>query len=315
MIVLEVGEKNACVDWISFSPDGKSIRFILPKKGTAFYTETRNLVTGLQAQFPSWGKPLGFCEHPDSEWVFANKDYGLLGGYSETQQKLVTTETLEEYCTHFAITPNGSAILFFWISANDQMESGYASQLWLGEQFSSGFSISEKRFNSASVSSKTCYGIASIFDSERFATLNWRWGHYPILSIRSVSTGEITNETRIKTMAQPSLAASPSENLIAVMVSKSVYLFDPNDLSLPPRILKNDGKKHFTGVAFHPSGRLLGVTSNDTTVKFYDTETWAVTSTFNWDIGKLRSIAFSNDGTLAAAGSDTGKVVIWDVDL
>ncbi|MBX9581170.1 MAG: WD40 domain-containing protein [Gemmataceae bacterium] len=29
---------------------------------------------------------------------------------------------------------------------------------------------------------------------------------------------------------------------------------------------------------------------------------------------RLRSVAFSPDGTLCAAGSDTGKVVVWDFD-
>ena len=29
----------------------------------------------------------------------------------------------------------------------------------------------------------------------------------------------------------------------------------------------------------------------------------------------MRSIAFGPDGTLAAAGSGTGKVIVWDVDL
>src|SRR5207253_1850182 len=33
------------------------------------------------------------------------------------------------------------------------------------------------------------------------------------------------------------------------------------------------------------------------------------------EVRKMRSIAFSPDGALAAAGSDTGKVVVWDVDL
>jgi WD40 repeat protein len=40
-----------------------------------------------------------------------------------------------------------------------------------------------------------------------------------------------------------------------------------------------------------------------------------VARTFTWDIGRMRSIAFSPDGALAAAGGDTGKVVVWDVDL
>jgi hypothetical protein len=29
----------------------------------------------------------------------------------------------------------------------------------------------------------------------------------------------------------------------------------------------------------------------------------------------MRSVAFSPDALLAAAGSDTGKVVFWDVDV
>ena len=33
------------------------------------------------------------------------------------------------------------------------------------------------------------------------------------------------------------------------------------------------------------------------------------------DVGRLRSVAFSPDGALAAVGSDTGRVVVWDVDL
>jgi hypothetical protein len=40
-----------------------------------------------------------------------------------------------------------------------------------------------------------------------------------------------------------------------------------------------------------------------------------VVQVFDWDVGRLRSTAFSPDGMLAAAGGDAGKIVLWDVDL
>lgn len=46
----------------------------------------------------------------------------------------------------------------------------------------------------------------------------------------------------------------------------------------------------------------------------WDTATWEPARQFAWDIGRLRSVAFSPDGTLCAAGSDTGRVVVWDFD-
>lgn len=81
------------------------------------------------------------------------------------------------------------------------------------------------------------------------------------------------------------------------------------------RVVERESKKDFTNLAFHPTGRYLAVTSNDTTVRLYDAATWEVAAAFAWGIGKLRCVAFSPDGSLAAAGSDTGQVVVWDVDL
>ena len=94
-----------------------------------------------------------------------------------------------------------------------------------------------------------------------------------------------------------------------------IVIWDARNLDRQPKKLLNDNRKHFTGIAFHPTGRYLAATSNDTTVKLYDTATWQVAKAFAWDIGRLRSVAFSSDGMLAAAGSDKGKVVVWDVDL
>ena len=109
--------------------------------------------------------------------------------------------------------------------------------------------------------------------------------------------------------------AAAADGTLAAISKTTLAVWRPGDLGLPPRCLKNDNRKHFTGIAFHPSGRYLAATSNDSTVKLYDTATWELARTFAWDVGRMRSIAFSPDGTLAAAGSDTGKVVVWDVDL
>ena len=77
----------------------------------------------------------------------------------------------------------------------------------------------------------------------------------------------------------------------------------------------NDDRLYFTGLAFHPSGAYLATTSTDATVRLYDTTAWEVARTYAWQTGKLRCVAFSPDGMLAAVGTDSGNIVVWDVDL
>jgi hypothetical protein len=50
-------------------------------------------------------------------------------------------------------------------------------------------------------------------------------------------------------------------------------------------------------------------------VKLYDTATWKLARAFDWGVGRLRSVAFSPDGMLGAAGGVKGEVVVRDVDL
>ncbi len=74
------------------------------------------------------------------------------------------------------------------------------------------------------------------------------------------------------------------------------------------------GTKHITGLAFTPDGAKLVAVSNDAKVRLFDTRTWIETTGYEWKIGKLRCVAVAPDGLRMAAGSDRGKVVIWDVD-
>jgi WD40 repeat protein len=109
---------------------------------------------------------------------------------------------------------------------------------------------------------------------------------------------------------------SPDATTFAVPVMTRVRIYRFRDPAVElVTTLRKDNRKDYTGVAFHPSGKYLAATSNDETVRLYDTTTWEVARTFTWAIGRMRSVCFSPDGTLAAAGSEKGQVVVWDVDL
>jgi WD40 repeat protein len=85
-------------------------------------------------------------------------------------------------------------------------------------------------------------------------------------------------------------------------------------LGQPEITRDNSSGEHFTAAAFSPDGKLLATTSNDTTVTMWDTATWQPVQQYGWEIGRLRAVAFAPDGLTCAAGSDTGKVVLFDVD-
>lgn len=155
---------------------------------------------------------------------------------------------------------------------------------------------------------------------DRFIHFEFRGWGTPIspyrIVIRDTSTAATVREWPIQTLSLEQSAVSPDERWFAILSSNSVAVLDlDNQRVNSAHLLKSADQKHFTGLAFHPSGRFLAATSNDATVKLYDTSNWSLATTYTWDIGRMRSVAFSPDGLLAAAGSDTGKVVVWDVDV
>ena len=96
----------------------------------------------------------------------------------------------------------------------------------------------------------------------------------------------------------------------------TLFVYDLADLGRKPKKLTNPVKrKHFAGFAVHPSGRWLAAAGLDGAVTLWDATTWTVAQSWVWDAGQARSVCFSADGTLAAAGTDSGKVVVWDLDL
>jgi WD40 repeat protein len=107
------------------------------------------------------------------------------------------------------------------------------------------------------------------------------------------------------------IAFSPDGKLLAGAYGPIANVFD---VATEEKIATvKPGSKHFKGLAFTPNGRLATV-SNDRTVRVWEARTLKEVRAYEWKIGKLSAVAVAPDGQRMAAGGDTGRVVVWDVD-
>jgi WD40 repeat protein len=81
----------------------------------------------------------------------------------------------------------------------------------------------------------------------------------------------------------------------------------------PAGELLHPGRPYVTGMAVHPNGQ-VACSRNNGTVCLWNLETRELVRTLDWKLGKLMSIAFAPDGSIGAAGTEDGQVVVWDVD-
>lgn len=65
--------------------------------------------------------------------------------------------------------------------------------------------------------------------------------------------------------------------------------------------------------ASDPRGNFL-LTASGNSVSVWDPKSWTVVKTYDWKAGAITCLAVAPDGLTAAAGTATGKVVVWDVE-
>jgi WD40 repeat protein len=141
------------------------------------------------------------------------------------------------------------------------------------------------------------------------------WGQPFRLELRSAGSGAVEAVGTYPYSYSCPLAFAPDGSALVGAHEMTLLVWPVPDLGAGPLVVRNDSRKHFTAAAYHPAGGHLLVASNDATVHVFDTAGWGRATRYAWQLGRLRSVAVSPDGALAAAGGDRGEVVVWDLDL
>lgn len=166
-----------------------------------------------------------------------------------------------------------------------------------------------------------CDGALAVSpDSKTVATAD-NGGDKPAIKLWHFPSGRIKKTAQTSAESLVRLRYSPDGSVLVAQDDwRRVRVWDAQTLlevavyEPPPK----KGRKRpgeLTNIAFHPSGGILAATSDAAPVVFLDTAVWRPVRVFDWKIGRCYGVAFNRDGTLAAAGGDKGKVVVWDVDM
>jgi WD40 repeat protein len=123
------------------------------------------------------------------------------------------------------------------------------------------------------------------------------------------------------------MAASPTANIVAHGLTRTVEIRDANGERLLAQL--DAHKKAISALAFSPDGKFLATGGLDGFVKLWDVSVLQSVlanpsaqpliklrehKAFDWGLGPVRGIAFSPDGTTAAAVGDKVKFVVWDLE-
>ena len=317
MLVLQ-GVKRA-VESLAFHPDGNHL---VTAGGYSNTVEYWSVTTGIK--FHEWTGPYGARQvrfYPSGQWFVCSD--ATSSPRSDEDLITIDTKTWEsvpiktpDRPTHIAIGPIGDRIVVH--------DSGYRARFVCRKITASGIGhqIWAKSLSTRNHSHEWIVGGLDFFPTgDSFASVEYQFRDeaHPnpptMLRTRSAANGGIADEVECPCEVGFDVRVSPDGGWIAFHSLTAVHLIPTNDPAAQAKF-RNPNRKHVTALAFHPSGRYLAVTSNDRTVRLHDRDaSWAVSHTYEWNIGKLKSVLFSADGTLAAAGGEKGLVVVWDLDM
>lgn len=313
MRVLKAADTS--VDDLAFSPDGRAIAAYVAYSGWGqVYLWNLEAVPLSPVRIDSEGK---YCEGGLS----FSSDGRLLSWLAEGERRVYDRDT-RTTTAEKAFAANKTPTVQTVDGLRGISNHGLPDYRLIGWRFVDGMWVQTWTLSTAesAVESLTLSADGRLFAMITRHALGEGWQNNPRqVEVRDAATGNLlgTGEYPYKVRAQ--LLFSPDEQQLVGLNAMNLLVWPIPDLGAP-RLVRNITRKNFTAMAYHPSGRRLYATTNgedttDVTVHVFDTTYWSRVEQFTWQLGNLKAIAVSPDGTLAAAGGDRGDIVIWDVDL
>ncbi len=317
MRVLKVSE-GAPVDELAISPDGSAVAAYVSYHGVYLWNLESPSPSAVRVDpaETAWKGGLTFSADGRSlAWLVE----GARRTYHRDDRQTVTEKT-------FAANRSMHAFVQTVDGVQGISSHGVPDHLLVGWQHFEGAWVQKWAVSTADlqVLSPTFSADGRFFAILTRPTLDKYWAEGPFrLEVRDAATKALlgSGEYPYKVEAQQ-LLFSPDDRQLVGCNAMNLLIWqipEAGDLG-PPRLVRNTTRKNFTGMAYHPTGNYLYVTSNgegkrDATVHVFNTRSWERAEQFVWQLGNLKAVAVSPDGTLAAAGGDRGDIVIWDVDL
>ncbi len=305
MLVLRPGVSKVRIDELAFSPDGTAIAAPAGHQGVMLW---KTLASGAKSAVI---KPKIVCKRiafaPNGKILYTGNDQLCAFDIADDDRTLVWIPNWA--ALWFGVSPDGTRLV---VAENPKDTQHTRVTVWDTESL-------DKPMREVASPSMVYTPPLFLPASDRFILVEGVFRPSRVWEYRcvicSLQTGVIVEQSEPLPDCPDQVVISPDGASLASRTREVIRVYPAGGRWKDIPTFANDSKKQFTGIAYHPSGKFIAATSNDQTVKLYDTATWELAKTFTWDIGRMRSIAFSPDGTLAAAGSDSGKVVVWDVDV
>lgn len=298
MLILKGHGYGEAVRTVAFAPDGRS----LASAGNEGKVRVWDLATGESIVAPkSTSYVCSLAYDPDGHylaWGEWGQEVVIWEPGAPAARLLKLTKSYQQPRMHVAYAPDGCFL------------AAVSGTVWL---------LETSTWESLPLSEGSANGSGSVAfapDGKTFASGHSRRGYR--VTEHTVRLWDVGKRRVVGTLvghgtAAQAMAFSPDTRLLASACGPELFVWDTTTREVVLRHAMD--RMYFKDVAFTPDGRFLLLARNDETVRVWRTSDWGEQRTYRWELGKMVSLAIDPAGMRAAAGSDKGKIVVWDLDL